>query len=211
MDRAALKAKAKMDIRGKIWNLLGVSLIIYIVIFAISFILGFIPGVGSLLAVIVSAPLTLSLIKIYLAIANEDKTPQIADAFCGYDDWKSAMKLYLLMLVYVFLWSLLLLIPGIIKSYAYSQAYFILAENKGMSAREALRRSEQMMNGRKMDFFILSLSFIGWSLLGALTFGIAYIWILPYMQATYANFYNSIKPANDAPVIDAAPSDTTEK
>ncbi|MBR5539365.1 MAG: DUF975 family protein, partial [Clostridia bacterium] len=68
------------------------------------------------------------------------------------------------------------------------------AENKGIAALDAITQSKNMMEGHKMDYFVLSLSFIGWYFVGSLTFGIAFIWIIPYMSATYVNFYNAIKP-----------------
>ena len=71
----------------------------------------------------------------------------------------------------------------------------IVAENKGIGAREAINRSKAMMDGRKMDYFVLGLSFIGWGLLCCITLGIASIWVGPYIQATMVNFYNDIKPA----------------
>jgi uncharacterized membrane protein len=74
-------------------------------------------------------------------------------------------------------------------------AMYVLAENKGMSATECINASKEMTNGHKMDLFVLSLSFIGWMILGSITLGIAYIWITPYMQATFTNAYNSLKPA----------------
>lgn len=89
--------------------------------------------------------------------------------------------------------TVMLLIPGIVKSFSYSMSMYILAENKGMSAREAITRSKEMMNGHKLDLFVLYLSFFGWWLLCGITFGIAYIWVGPYMNAAVANFYNSIK------------------
>ena len=71
---------------------------------------------------------------------------------------------------------------------------YILAENKGKPALECIKESKAMTEGHKMDLFVLSLSFIGWAFLCAITFGIAGIWVVPYMQATYANAYNSLKP-----------------
>ncbi len=194
MDRIQLKSLAKEQIKGKIWNLLAVMLIIYVITWAASLILGRVPYVGALIATVAVIPFSLSLARIYLAVVNEDKKPQIVDAFVGYDDLWSAIKTFLLMYVLLSLWMLLLIVPGIIKALSYSQAYYILAENKGMSAREAINRSKEMMEGHKMDLFILELSFIGWGIVGLITLGVAYIWIMPYMQATYANFYNSIKP-----------------
>lgn len=80
---------------------------------------------------------------------------------------------------------------------------YILAENKGKAALECINESKSMTNGHKMELFVLGLSFIGWALLGCITFGIAFIWVMPYMNATYANAYNSLKP--NIPNLDANP------
>jgi uncharacterized membrane protein len=97
------------------------------------------------------------------------------------------------MTVLIFLWSLLLFIPGIIKAIAYSEVGFILAENRTLEYKEALERSESMMQGHKMRFFELMLSFIGWFLLSILTAGIGLIFLAPYIQMTLVCFYEDIK------------------
>ena len=81
---------------------------------------------------------------------------------------------------------------------------YIVAENKGIGALEAINRSKAMMHGHKMDYFVLQLSFIGWALLGAITFGIAYIYVIPYMSATMVNFHNDLLPeVEEIPVAEA--------
>lgn len=95
---------------------------------------------------------------------------------------------------YIFLWSLLFVIPGVIKSYAYQMVPYILAENPTMDRRSVLELSEEMMRGHKMEAFVLDLSFIGWMLLSGLTCGILNIfYVRPYMDATYTEFYEAIK------------------
>ena len=92
--------------------------------------------------------------------------------------------------VFVFLWSLLFIIPGIIKSYEYKMVDYILSENPGIDMEAAMKLSKKMMMGEKFNFFVLELSFILWDMLSALTFGLLNIfWIAPYKQATYAEFY----------------------
>lgn len=93
----------------------------------------------------------------------------------------------------IFLWSLLLIIPGIIKSYAYRMVPYILAENPQMNYKRALELSDQMTDGMKFDILVLDLSFIGWHLLGVVTFGIGSIFINPYIRATDAELYLSLK------------------
>ena len=193
MNRAELKAKAKEQIKGKIGIMLVISLIIAVITAAVAWIVSRIPYVGTAIAPLVVAPaFTLSITRVVLGITAGVK-PSAGDAFCGFDDYWSAIKLHLLSGLYIFLWSLLFVIPGIIKTYAYSMAVYILAENKGKSARECIKESNAMTMGYKADLFILGLSFIGWSVLCIVTFGIALIWVMPYMQVTYANTYNLLK------------------
>ena len=100
---------------------------------------------------------------------------------------------YVVTCIYIFLWSLLLYVPGIVKAFAWSQTFFIMRENPGMRGREARRLSAAMMKGHKWHYFLLSLSFIGWILLGMLTFGIALFWIYPYIYTAYGEFHVRVK------------------
>lgn len=203
MDRAFLKSQAKQQIKGKIGILFVITLIIAIVSGLATAVLSLIPVVGSLAATIIVTPaFALSLIRIYLSLA-QGANPEVKDAFTGFDDFWSAFKVTFLVGLYTFLWSLLFVIPGIIKGFSYSMSMYILAENKGKSAKECIRESMEMTDGHKMELFVLGLSFIGWGFLVAITFGIAAIWVTPYMQATLTNAYNSLKPSTAAPVIDA--------
>jgi len=198
MNRAALKSEAKIQIKGKIGILFLITLIVGALSFAATLVLSFIPFVGSLIAAIIVTPaFSLSIIRVYLMVSNGNK-PTAGDSFSGFDDFWSAFKVSFLTGLFTFLWSLLFVIPGIVKSYAYSMSMYILAENKGKPALECIRESKEMTQGHKMELFVLGLSFIGWVLLGTITFGIAYIWVLPYMQTTMANAYKSLKPASVA-------------
>lgn len=195
MNRMELKANAKAQIKGKIGILFVISLVIAVLSGIAGAILGFIPFVGPLASVIIVTPaFSLSIYRVYLGVVAGG-TPEVSDAFCGFDDFWSAFKVNFLVSLFTFLWSLLFVIPGIVKGLSYSMSMYILAENKGKSALECIHESQQMTYGHKADLFVLSLSFIGWCLLGSVTFGLAYIWIVPYMQATFANAYNSLKPA----------------
>ena len=195
MNRAELKAQAKQQITGKIGILFAISLVIAVLSGLATVVLGLIPVVGSVAASIIVTPaFTLSLIRIYLNLAN-GQTPAVGDSFSGFDDFWSAFKVNFFVGLFTFLWSLLFYIPGIIKAISYSFSFYILAENKGKSALECINESKAMTEGHKMDLFVLGLSFIGWALLCIITFGIAYIWVGPYMQATFVNAYNSLKPA----------------
>ncbi len=191
--RAELKGLAKEQIRGKI----GVLFVITLIVGLLSGLCSAIP-VGSIVSLIVVTPaLSISLIRVYLGLAKGVK-PAVSDTFAGFDDFFTGFKVTALTGIFTFLWSLLFVIPGIIKSFAYSQAMYIVAENPGISSTEAIKKSEKMMEGHKMDYFVLVLSFYGWMLLGALTCGLLYIWLLPYMTMTMTNFYNNVKELYEA-------------
>lgn len=188
MNRATLKSMAKEQIKGNIGILFVISLVLYLVSFAMSLI----PLVGSIAALLITPALTLGMINIYLNLTNGVK-PEVAGLFSYVKNFWPAFKTYILMVVYIFLWTLLLYIPGIIKGFAYSQTMYIMAENPDMGANEAITRSREMMDGHKMEYFLLGLSFLGWIILGMFTFGLLYIWLMPYMQATMTNYYKYLK------------------
>ena len=110
--------------------------------------------------------------------------------FNHYGRWLGAS---LLVALFVFLWSLLLVIPGIVKAYSYAMTPYILHDNPEMGVSDSLRRSQQMMKGFKTKLFLLDLSFIGWLLLGFITFGIGLLWVCPYMATARAKFYEELK------------------
>lgn len=95
--------------------------------------------------------------------------------------------------LYTLLWTLLLIIPGIVKSYAYRMVPYILAEEPTLEADEAIRKSMDMTQGQKMNMFVLDLSFLGWYILGALLLGIGVFFVHPYYEATYAQLYDTLK------------------
>lgn len=98
-----------------------------------------------------------------------------------------------LMGLFIVLWSLLFLIPGIIKSFSYAMTPFILVEHPELSANKAIDESRRLMKGRKFDLFYLYLSFIGWFILSILSLGIGFLWLIPYMQTSLAAFYADVK------------------
>lgn len=130
--------------------------------------------------------------KTYLKNANGEKTG-LKYLMSGFSNYGNSILLCILTRIFTMLWSLLLIIPGIIKMLSYSMAPYILAENPQMSALEAINLSKRMMDGHKWDLFTLYLSFFWWMLLCSITFGIAIIYVGPYIESTVANFYIELK------------------
>ncbi len=204
MNRIELKSAAKSQIAGKIGILFVIGLIIGAISTGAGILLGLIPGGSIIASVILTPAFTLSMIRVYLNVMRGN-TPVAGDAFSGFDDFWSAFKVTFLVGLFTFLWSLLFVIPGIIKAFSYSMSLYILADNKGKPALECINESKKITNGHKMDLFVLELSFIGWLFVVALTLGIAAIWVGPYMQTTYANAYELLKgnnAASDEPVVE---------
>lgn len=208
MNRAELKALAKQQIKGNIGMLFLISLIIGLITGAASSALG---GGAAVVSFLLTPPFTFSTILIYQNLILGTR-PEVKDIFKGFKNYVPCISVGFFVSLFTFLWSLLFVIPGIVKSYSYAMSMYILADNPEKSRKECMSESMQMMDGHKMDLFVLDLSFIGWYLLGAITFGIALIWIIPYVNATQVNFYNSIKPVvvteapvESTPVIEEAP------
>lgn len=188
MTRVELKEKAKSQIKGNIWRLF----LVVVIVLGIVCVCNLIPFIGKIAAFCLSSALGIGVVSIYLKLSHGESF-EVGDVFEGCHIMGKAIWLQILKNIFVMLWSLLLVVPGIIKAYSYSMATYILAENPNMSANDAIKESMRIMDGHKMDLFILQLSFIGWEILTSLTFGILGIYTIPYVSATMANFYNSIK------------------
>ena len=151
------------------------------------------PYIGSLAALVLAGPLTLGGIVFYMTFVRGGRM-KLEMMFAGFKNFANALIANLLIGIFVFLWSLLLIIPGIIAALGYSQTFYILAEDRGIDGLEAMRRSKRLMQGSKWKLFCLHLRFIGWGLLCILTLGIGYLWLTPYMQTSYATFYEDLLP-----------------
>lgn len=112
--------------------------------------------------------------------------------FAYFSYWKTTAATRLLKMIYIFLWSLLFIVPGVMAIYSYAMTDYILAEDPNMSAKEAIGQSKAMMYGNRWGLFYLEFSFIGWMILTALTLGIGNLWLVPYEEAATAAFYREI-------------------
>ena len=179
----------------------------------ITFVYGFIIGITQVLSgdkdspailhliglvlFILALPLTWGFQTLFLgAVRGGEATAK--DMFEGYNKelFSRVLTTTLLYYVYVFLWSLLLLIPGCIKSYSYAMTPYILKDNPEMKNNAAIEESMRMMDGHKLELFLLDLSFIGWAILSLLTCCIGFLWLTPYMNMARVNFYEDLKKAS---------------
>ena len=188
IDRAELKAQARQMMGGN----MGMLIVCMVIVGALAGVCSAIPYIGPVLGICVLGPLSLGETYIYLNLTRGYE-PDVNVLFSGFQRFTDTLVLTILMRIFIFLWSLLLFVPGVIKAISYSQAYYILAEHPEMSGKEALDASIEMMDGHKMDYFVLLLSFIPWILLCTITCGLAVLYVYPYMDATLVNFYQAIK------------------
>ena len=147
-------------------------------------------------SLLVGGPLTMGLSMTAVKITKGEKV-DVIKLFEGFNDFLKVFLLYLVNAIYVFLWSLLFVIPGIIKSLSYSMCYFILIDNPDLTYDEARERSVEMMRGNKGKLFCLYLSFIGWYILSYLTLGILFLFTMPYIRMSLYQFYLSIAPKQE--------------
>ncbi len=203
-----LMEEARDSLRGK-W---GLGAAVFLVAYAIPLALvsGFDYAVspedpnqspfGSLAYLLVSPAIQLGVSIFFLALIR-GRDPRFSVIFEGFPRFLTALAIFALMMLYIVLWALLLIIPGFIAMLSYSLAYFVLADDPSIGANAAIRRSKELMRGRKWKLFKLLLRFLGWFLLGLLTLGIAFFWIVPYYLAALAHFYEDVKGAESPEAV----------
>ena len=153
--------------------------------------IGFKNGIFGLASFLLGGVLQLGYAR-FLLRQHDGKPTEFNDLFSQFDRFGTGFAQHFLRSLYTLLWSLLLIVPGIIAALSYAMTPFILEEHPELTANEAIRRSKELMRGHKTDLFILELTFIGWSLLCILTLNLGHIALNPYKNAAYAVFYREI-------------------
>jgi uncharacterized membrane protein len=138
---------------------------------------------------------------VYLLKLHDGQEADVKDLFSQFYSFSDGFVLALLQSLFIALWTVLFIIPGIIAAYSYSMAPFLMQEHPELSPMEALKSSKAMMKGHKGELFTLELTFIGWDLLNLLTWGIGSLWLNPYKNAAHAVFYRDLHPKSS--IIDA--------
>lgn len=185
MTRGMMKGNAREALRGN-WGIAILSLLIGSVLITAA---TCVVGIGEL---IIIGPIETGLALIFMKLRDREN-PEIGDLFVPFQNFVNTFFAGFLVTIFTFLWSLLLVVPGIVKSMAYSQTFYIMNEHPECTGKEAIDASRRMMDGHKWEFFVLNLSFIGWFLLCGITFGLAMFYVMPYYQATTAEYYRYLK------------------
>jgi len=185
--RQTLKNRALETLSGN-WGTGVVATIIYLVITSVASI----APIVSLVSFLIYLPLAWGVAVFFLRMVRNEDT-EYARLFDGFNDYGRITLTMLLQSLYVFLWTLLLIIPGIVKSMSYAMTPFILRDQPNLKYNSAIEESMRMMEGHKMEYFLLQLSFLGWAILCVFTLGIGFLWLIPYVCTTNAHFYETLK------------------
>lgn len=189
-----------LQIRTEARRLMNAQMgMLILVLLVYSIMMSFAGSIVVIGALLLSGPLSLGLANVLLKVLDEQKI-SIELLFSGFEDFSRSFVAGLLISLYVFLWSLLLFIPGIIASFSYSMTFFIMQENPQLSAPEAIQASKRMMYGHKWRLFDLWFSFLGWFILCLFSFGIALIYVMPYFYTALTVFYADLKQRQQNPV-----------
>jgi uncharacterized membrane protein len=187
-ENTELRAIARSQLHGGWLAAVWMLLIYGIIIGASAFLL-----IGPL---VLGGPLMFGFTGYYLKKSRREEV-RLENLFDGFKFFGTSFLLFLLKYIFIALWTCLFIVPGMIKFFSYSMAFYILRDNPDIGAAEAISRSRKMMDGYKGKLFRLYLSFIGWGLLCVLSFGIGFLWLCPYMSLTLANFYENLKQVRE--------------
>ncbi len=181
-------SNARESLKGK-WGLaIGTLIVFMLVVVGIQIV----PVAGAIAGIIISGPMTVGAVRFFMSISRKEEA-QLNQIFSGFDRFGPHLVAYLLQMLYILLWALLLIIPGIIAAISYSMTYFILAEDSTITASDALAKSKEMMQGNKWKLVCLGCRFILWYLACILTLGIGFLWLAPYSYVSVVQFYDDLK------------------
>ena len=200
MDRLVLKSNAKSQLSGT-WGLaIGTLVVGALITSGFSSVVDIIEPessipafLGILINILLGGVIGLGVSKFVLNLATNKEEASFNDLFSGFNIYLKTVGLWIVISIIIAFLSLLLIVPGIIAALMYSQVFFILSEDNTKSISQCLSESSEMMKGHKGELFVLYLSFIGWWLVAAITFGIGALYVYPYQQVTSANFYLALK------------------
>lgn len=185
MSNYEIRKLAREKLGGSIFhNMWLMALVAYLVYSAIAGAASYV-GIG----IIFLGCLEYGYYNLHLDLVRGKSEIDLSDCFSGFKCFSRSLVLGILQYIFIFLWSLLFIIPGIVKSYSYAMSYYIAKDHPEYTPQQCITESRRIMEGRKMDLFLLDLSFIGWILLSALTCGIGFLWVGPYQMTARAAFY----------------------
>lgn len=192
MDLSEIRQEARDALKG---NWLRYALITFVYcIFAIiiMYVSHMKAYLGQFLMILVTGAFAVSFCRISFQVLASESI-DLDDLFYGFRMYFKSLAINLLVTIFILLWMLLLIIPGIIAAYSYSMVFFILVDNPEIRPMDAISQSKEMMKGHKWELFVLNLVFFGWAILNIFTIFIGTFWLVPYIYVSTAIFYKRIK------------------
>ncbi|MBQ9858414.1 MAG: DUF975 family protein [Oscillospiraceae bacterium] len=191
VTRQELKARAKAQLDGGIFKEKWLwAVLVCLIVSAALGIISMIPVVGAAATIVITGPVMYGVNAMFLKQARNNQPMNLEDLLKGFTgDFKENFLIGLMTAIFTALWSLLFVIPGIVKAYSYSMAYYIKVDCPAFTWKQCIETSKDMMNGHKMELFVQDLSFIGWMIVGSFCLGVGTLWVMPYQYATRAHFY----------------------
>jgi uncharacterized membrane protein len=186
-ENRELMQQARAALKGK-WGLAIAANLIYLALIGVGQLIPVIKFVSTL---IITGPLLLGITAFFLAMSRRQEVA-LGQIFDGFQRFVDALVTYLWMVLFIFLWSLLFIVPGIMVALSYAMTFFLMSEDPTLKGKEALDKSKALMTNHRWKLFCLGLRFLGWFLVGALTFGIGFLWIIPYLHTSIARFYDDL-------------------
>lgn len=220
MNRPKLRADARTVLRGKWGWAVSLTLLSGVICGAIAWLLD---GASALITSIITVGVDFTLLE--LVDTGRKESNYFTAMFSAFTKGRlvPVFLTWLFSSIFTTLWTILLIVPGIIKSLAYSQSQYIVKDmvdsGQSVAATEAITKSRQIMDGHKWEYFVLQLSFIGWILLGCIPCGIGLLWVTPYIRTTNAEYYRNLvgdkfkhaeKPTPSQPTQPSQPSQLTQ-
>ena len=190
LTNTQIKARARTTLGGKIFGERWMAGVLIIFIFTV---ITSAAGVIPFASLLISGPLSVGVAGAFLYVMRTGEKAKTEDMFAGFKDFGKNFVLGLLISLFTVLWSLLFIVPGIIKGLSYSMAYYIKNDHPEYDWKQCIEESKKMTYGHKGQLFCLYLSFIGWYFLGALCLGIGTLWVTPYVSASTAEFYIQLR------------------
>lgn len=182
-----IRAEARVDLSGN-WVQPILACLLYSIVQSAA---AGIAGIGNL---IVGGPIELGLAS-YAVMFKRKQAPQLEEVFSGFRSFENSLVLYIIRTIIIALWSLLLIIPGIIAALKYSMSFYLLRDFPELTGQEAMRKSAEMTEGVRGKLFDFYIGFFGWAILCILTLGIGFLWLFPYIKVAEAGFYEDLKRA----------------
>ena len=200
ISRAAIKANAKAQLGN---NLFGNTWLMALVVGLVYSVIMGAAGMTYAGIIVLVGPMGVGLASVFLSLARGDGEVRLERMFTDGFSQQFGRNLLLGFLrgLFTALWSMLFVVPGVVKHYAYSMSFYVAADHPEYTWNQCMDASKRMTAGHKGELFVLDLSFIGWFFVGGLCLGVGSLWVMPYYNASWANYYEALKILDEGATV----------